>query len=66
MHDAKHQPDIKDEGNIGMPLTEFTEEAWGKLVKGDEQIPVGFAAKAFDAFEGKRQELFQNIMVNMK
>ena len=26
LHDAKHQPDIKDGGSMGMPLDEFTEE----------------------------------------
>lgn len=43
---------------MGMPLKEFTEEAWGKLVKGDEQIPVGLSTNAFNAFETKRQEVF--------
>lgn len=28
LHDAKHQPDIKDGGNYGMPLAEFVDEAW--------------------------------------
>lgn len=63
LHDAKHQPDIKDGGNIGMPLEEFTNEAWSGLVEGKEQIPVGFSAKAFDAFENKRQEMFKDIMM---
>ena len=49
-----------------MPLEEFTEETWGKLIKGDEQIPVGFVVKAFEAFEEKRQELFQGLMANTK
>ena len=66
LHDTKHQPDIKDGGNIGLPLDEFTEETWSKLVKGDEQIPVGFVVKAFENFETKRQEMYNNIMVNMK
>jgi short-subunit dehydrogenase involved in D-alanine esterification of teichoic acids len=66
LHDAKHQPDIKDGGNIGMPLEEFTDAAWAGLTKGEEQIPVGFVAKAFDAFENKRQEMFHGFMMNMK
>lgn len=65
LHDAKHQPDIKDGGNLGMPLKEFTEETWSKLVNGDEQIPVGFAVKAFDGFENKRQEMYQKTMMDM-
>jgi short-subunit dehydrogenase involved in D-alanine esterification of teichoic acids len=28
LHDAKHQPDIKDGGSIGMPLAQFTDEVW--------------------------------------
>lgn len=66
LHDEKHQPDIKDGGNIGMPLEEFTDTAWKGLTEGKEQIPVGFVAKAFDAFENKRQEMFHGIMMNMK
>jgi short-subunit dehydrogenase involved in D-alanine esterification of teichoic acids len=65
LHDAKHQPDIKDGGNIGMPLEEFTDEAWAGLTEGKEQIPVGFVAKAFEAFEDKRQELFHGMMMKM-
>lgn len=66
LHDEKHQPDIKDGRSMGMPLEEFTNEAWKGLVEGKEQIPVGFAGKAFDAFEEKRQELFHGIMMGMK
>jgi short-subunit dehydrogenase involved in D-alanine esterification of teichoic acids len=65
LHDAKHQPDIKDGGNIGMSLEEFTNEAWAGLTEGLEQIPVGFVAKAFDAFENKRQEMFHGMMMKM-
>jgi len=66
LHDEKHQPDIKDGGNIGMPLAEFTEEAWKGLVEGKEQIPVGFVGKAFDAFENKRQEMYRQIFLSEK
>ena len=65
LHDSKHQPDIKDGAHIGMPLVEFTEETWKKLVNGDEQIPVGFVVKAFESFENKRQEMYQNVMMKM-
>ncbi|KAF2130551.1 NAD(P)-binding protein [Dothidotthia symphoricarpi CBS 119687] len=63
LHDAKHQPDVKDGGNIGMPLAEFTADAWGKLVNGDDQVPVGTSVNAFNGFEKQRQEIFQKIMV---
>lgn len=59
LHDGKHQPDIKNGRSIGMPLDQFTEESWQKLVKGDEQVPVGFANRCFDEFENARQETFQ-------
>jgi short-subunit dehydrogenase involved in D-alanine esterification of teichoic acids len=64
LHDEKHQPDIKNGRQMGMPLDQFTEESWAKLVKGDEQIPVGMSAGLFDKFEHKRQEAF-NQMVKM-
>jgi len=65
LHDAKHQPDIKDGQNLGMPLKEFTEETWTRLIQGDEQIPVGFAVEAFDNFEKNRQEMYHKTMKNM-
>lgn len=65
LHDEKHQPDIKDGGAMGMPLNEFTEEAWEKLVKGDEQVPVGFSSKLFEGFENKRQDVFKMFVSRM-
>ncbi|KAL5118885.1 hypothetical protein ACEQ8H_003208 [Pleosporales sp. CAS-2024a] len=65
LHDEKHQPDIKNGGSIGMPLAEFTDEAWAGLREGKEQIAVGFVAKAFDAFENKRQDMFHGMMMKM-
>jgi len=61
LHDTKHQPDLKDGHLIGMPLEDFTDELWTKLCQGDDQIPVGSAKEAFDAFENKRQELYQSM-----
>lgn len=58
LHDEKHQPDIKNGRQMGMPLKEFTEDSWAKLVRGDEQIPVGFVEGAFEKFENRRQEVF--------
>lgn len=64
LHDEKHQPDIKNGRQMGMPIDEFTENSWAKLVKGDEQIPVGFVETAFERFEKSRQETF-HMMANM-
>lgn len=65
LHDAKHQPDIKDGRNIGMPLADFTAETWAGLEAGKDEIPVGMSAKAYDAFELKRQEMFHGMVKMM-
>ncbi|KAF2676091.1 short-chain dehydrogenase/ reductase-like protein [Lentithecium fluviatile CBS 122367] len=64
LHDEKHQPDIKNGRQMGMPLDEFTEKSWAKLVQGEEQIPVGFVEQIFEKFEKSRQESF-HMMVKM-
>ncbi|RAL10255.1 putative short-chain dehydrogenase/oxidoreductase, partial [Aspergillus homomorphus CBS 101889] len=61
LHDAKHQPDLKDGHLIGMPLQEFVDEVWTRLTRGEEQIPVGSAQEIFEAFEVKRQELYKGM-----
>jgi short-subunit dehydrogenase involved in D-alanine esterification of teichoic acids len=65
LHDAKHQPDIKDGHKIGMPLDEFTDEAYAGLASGQEQVPVGMAKRAFDGFEKQRQEAFAGMVKAM-
>ncbi|KAM3074486.1 hypothetical protein ACMFMG_002711 [Clarireedia jacksonii] len=66
LHDEKHQPDIKNGSNFGMPLDEFTEAAWKGLREGKEDIPVGTAEKAFAAFEVKRREIFGHMVEAMR
>ncbi|KAJ5404604.1 short-chain dehydrogenase/oxidoreductase [Penicillium cosmopolitanum] len=61
LHDAKHQPDLKNGHLIGMPLQQFTEEVWEKLVGREDQILVGSAKDIFNVFEVKRQELYQQM-----
>lgn len=61
LHDEQHQPDIKSGHLISMPLDEFTEEAYRGLMQGKDQIPVGMSQRAFDAFEVKRQEIFNGF-----
>lgn len=58
LHDAKHQPDIKHGGAIGMPLKDFTEETWSGLEAGKDQIAVGMSAHAFNGWEQERQKGF--------
>ena len=62
LHDEKHQPDIKNGREIGMPLDAFTEQAYAGLAAGHEQVAVGASEKAFDAFEIKRQDFFQGFV----
>ncbi|KAI1380412.1 NAD(P)-binding protein [Hypoxylon crocopeplum] len=50
------------EGNIGIPLAQFTDEAWAGLVKGDEEIPVGMVRDRFDATEEPRRSQFKRIV----
>ena len=66
LHDAKHQPDIKDGAKIGMPLSVFVEEAYDGLVKGQNDIPVGDAKGWYNAFEPARQKEFAALNERMK
>jgi short-subunit dehydrogenase involved in D-alanine esterification of teichoic acids len=61
LHDTKHQPDLKDGHLIGMPLDDFTDEVWARLQNGEEQIAVGSAQEIFEAFEIKRQGLYEEM-----
>ncbi|KAL4962422.1 putative short-chain dehydrogenase/oxidoreductase [Aspergillus stella-maris] len=61
LHDTKHQPDLKDGHLIGMPLDEFIGEVWGALENDEEQIAVGSAKEIFNAFEPKRQGLYEEM-----
>ena len=80
LHDEKHQPDIKNgsqigmplfdlpkgdiltESLLGMPLAQFTDEAYAELAAGKEQIPVGTSKMAFEGFEADRQKAFQALV----
>lgn len=61
LHDAKHQPDLRDGHLIGMPLREFVDEVWDQLSQGEDQIAVGSAKDIFNAFEPKRQDLYRDM-----
>lgn len=66
LHDAKHQPDIKDGRSIGMPLNEFTDAAWAGLRDGKDSIPVGSSQMGFDALEPSRKKIFEHINSQFK
>ncbi|SCV41920.1 related to dehydrogenase [Fusarium fujikuroi] len=61
LHDEKHQPDLVNGGEIGMPLDEFTEKMFDGLVRGDEQFAVGPGESLFkeDGFETQRMKLYE-------
>jgi len=65
LHDEKHQPSLKNGRQIGMPLAQFTEEAYAGLAEGKDQVAVGTAKTAFDQFEWKRQEALQGMIKAM-
>lgn len=61
LHDKKHQPDINDGRSIGMPLDQFTDEAFEGLAAGKDQIPVGFVKQCMERFELARQAAFDEF-----
>ncbi|OTA59598.1 short chain dehydrogenase [Hypoxylon sp. EC38] len=50
------------QGNIGIPVEQFLDEAWAGLTRGDEEIPVGIVKERFDATEAPRRAQFQRIV----
>ena len=66
LHDEKHQPDIRNGRSLGMPLDQFTEEAYQGLAAGKEEVAVGSSQDWYDSFEPKRQECFQNMAKAMR
>jgi len=66
LHDAKHQPDIKDGNKIGMPLDQFTNEAYEGLAAGKEEVTVGSSTDWYNRFEPERQKLFHGMVEMMK
>lgn len=65
LHDAKHQPDIKNGSQIGMPLEEFTNAAWAGLEAGKDQIPVGMSEGSFNGWEQERQKAFHGMNAHL-
>ncbi|KAF2231692.1 short-chain dehydrogenase/oxidoreductase [Viridothelium virens] len=71
LHDAKHQPDIKDGGKMGMPLAEFVDETWSQLSAGKDQIPVGMSKSHFErdgkeGWEVQRQNIYRAMAEGMR
>ena len=53
-------------GAFGMPLDEFTEQAYQGLAAGKEQVPIGMGQEYFESFELRRQEDFHRATDGMK
>ncbi|KAI1411962.1 putative short-chain dehydrogenase/oxidoreductase [Hypoxylon sp. FL1857] len=67
LHDTKHQPDMVNGGEIGMPLAAFTEKMYEGLVRGDEQFAVGPQQEwVTNGFEAERVRLFQQGQAAIK
>lgn len=62
LHDTRHQPDLKDGGQIGMPLLQFIEKMYGGLQKGDDQFAVGHGEALLAGWEAERTNLFHKNM----
>ncbi|KAM0478373.1 hypothetical protein ACHAP7_006047 [Fusarium lateritium] len=62
LHNEKHQPDLVNGGEIGMPLIEFTDKMYDGLVKGDEQFAIGPGESLFaeDGWETQRSKLYES------
>jgi short-subunit dehydrogenase involved in D-alanine esterification of teichoic acids len=59
LHDEKHQPDMKNGGEIGMPLVPFIDRTYIELEKGDDQFAIGPAEEWLEkGFEAERVRLF--------
>jgi len=69
LHDEKHQPDLVNGGEIGMPLAQFTDELYAELEKGEaDNIGIGPAQAmlAEGGVESERQKLFQQQHSHLK
>ena len=60
LHDEKHQPG-RNAGKFGMDLGEFSEAAWKGLKDGKDYVPVGMPEKAFERFEERKLEMFEEM-----
>lgn len=51
---------------MGMPLDQFTNEAYEGLAAGEEEVRVGTGRDWYNKFEPARQELFHGLIKSMK
>ncbi|CAF9927869.1 hypothetical protein IMSHALPRED_007318 [Imshaugia aleurites] len=66
LHDEKHQPNIKNGRQIGIPLEQFTNEAYKGLAAGKEEVVVGVGQDWYNKIEPARQEFFHGMVKMMR
>jgi short-subunit dehydrogenase involved in D-alanine esterification of teichoic acids len=67
LHDAKHQPDLKNGDTMGEPLDSFIDSTYAGLEKGEDQFAIGPAEKWLESgFEAERQKLFGELQIVAK
>jgi short-subunit dehydrogenase involved in D-alanine esterification of teichoic acids len=68
LHDEKHQPDLVNGGQLGMPLDRYTDLMYEGLLQGDEQFAIGPGEDLLKegGLEDRRQKMFQTQQVAIK
>lgn len=69
LHDEKHQPDLVNGGEIGVPLSQFTDEMYAELEKDvDDYVGIGHVKPwlAEGGFEHERQKIFHQQQAAVK
>ncbi|KAI5845640.1 hypothetical protein DFP73DRAFT_624286 [Morchella snyderi] len=63
LHNKEYQPDIENGGEIGMPLADFVDETWARLVTGSEdgEFPIGQARVAHQDMEPVRRNHMKKL-----
>ncbi|KFH41592.1 putative oxidoreductase-like protein [Hapsidospora chrysogenum ATCC 11550] len=68
LHDTKHQPDMVNGGELGMPLGPYIEKMYEGLVRGDEQFAIGPREDLLrdGGWEAERARMFQEQNIALK
>lgn len=68
LHDERHQPDLVNGGDIGMPLGPYIEKMFEGLVKGEDQFAIGPGEDLLKegGWEAERGNLFQKQQATLK
>ena len=62
LHNEKNQPNLKAAGTIGMPLDQFTNEAYEGLASGKEEVAIGDGQRWYEKIEPAREEIFRAMI----